>query len=108
LECRKPESESNVRTVLSPKRIKELAVQAGWRLEREARVECGKGLGDGWWEVEACLSESFGKEVEEKVMNERERGVVLALRDACEASLEGVEGGKRGVRGMDVWVGSFV
>jgi hypothetical protein len=94
--------------VLSPKAIKELAGKAGWRLEREAMVECAEGVGDGWWEVEAVLSEGFGKEIEEKVVDEREKGVVMALRDACEASLKGVEGGKRGVRAMDAWVGSFV
>lgn len=108
LECRKPKSVSNVRTVLSPKRLTELALAAGWQLESETRVPCGEGLGDGGWEVSACLSSSFEREVEEKVSDERERAVVLASRDACEASLEGVEGGRKGVRAMDVWVASFV
>lgn len=110
LECRKPSesSGSNVRTVLSPKRLTELAVAAGWRLQSEARVECGEGLLDGQWEVSACLSSAFERNVEEKVSDERERAVVLASRDACEASLEGVEGGRNGVRAMDVWVASFV
>ncbi|KAH0146372.1 S-adenosyl-L-methionine-dependent methyltransferase, partial [Aureobasidium melanogenum] len=35
LECRKPTSTSNVRTVLSPKRLTELASAAGWQLEGE-------------------------------------------------------------------------
>ncbi|KAK4496287.1 hypothetical protein PRZ48_012267 [Zasmidium cellare] len=104
LECRKPESTSNIRTVLSPKRLTELAVQAGWRLEREGFVQPGEEVLDGVWEVKACLSERFGREVERDVGDERERGVVCALRDACEASLGVVEG----VRAMDVWVGSFV
>jgi hypothetical protein len=34
--------------------------------------------------------------------------VVLELRDACEASLQGVQGGRKGVRAMDAWVASFV
>jgi hypothetical protein len=63
---------------------------------------------DGQWEVSACLSPSFEREVKEQVSDERERAVVIALRDACEASLEGVEGGRKGVRAMDVWVASFV
>jgi hypothetical protein len=108
LECRKPESESNVRTVLGPKRLTELALAAGWQLETETRVQGGEGLLDGQWEVSACLSSSFKKEVEEQVSDERERDVVLALRDACEASLEGVQGGRKGVRCMDIWVASFV
>ncbi|KAG9949409.1 S-adenosyl-L-methionine-dependent methyltransferase, partial [Aureobasidium melanogenum] len=108
LECRKPTSTSNVRTVLSPKRLTQLAISAGWKLETERLVQPTEGLLDGEWEVSACLSASFEKEVEEKVSDERERGVVFALKDACEASLKGVQGGKKGVRAMDVWVASFV
>ena len=98
LECRKPHSDSNIRTVLGPKRLTELALVAGWQLESETRVHCDEGLSDGKWEVSACLSSSFEREVEEKVSDERERG----------ASLEGVPGGWKGVRAMDVWVANFV
>lgn len=108
LECRKPESTSNVRTVLSPKRLTELAVAAGWQLESETYVQAGDGLLDGQWEVGACLASSFEKQVEEFVGDDREKGVVFALRDACEASLYGVRGGRKGVRSMDVWVASFI
>lgn len=108
LECRKAKSEANVRTVLGPKRLVELAVAAGWEVESETRVQSAEGLLDGRWEVESCLSLAFEGEVKEHVSDERERGVVLALRDACEASLEGVDGGKEGVRAMDVWAASFV
>lgn len=109
LECRKREnSDSNVRTVLGPKRLTELALAAGWQLESEILVQGGEGLLDGQWEVSACLSSSFEREVEEEVSDKRERAVVLALRDACEASLEGIKGRRRGVRAMDVWVANFV
>ncbi|KAH0381452.1 S-adenosyl-L-methionine-dependent methyltransferase, partial [Aureobasidium melanogenum] len=107
LECRKPTSTSNVRTVLSPNRLTELALAAGWQLESETYVQPTGELLDGQWEVSACLSSSLEREVEEQVNDEREQGVVLALRDACEASLKGVQGGKKGVKAMDVWVASF-
>lgn len=93
--------------MLGPKRILALAEAAGWQLERETRVEAGEGLLDGQWEVSACLSPSFEKQVREEVADERERDVVLALRDACEAKLRVVPGGLKGLRSMDVWVASF-
>lgn len=108
LECRKANSDSNVRTVLGPKRLTELALAAGWQLETETRVPGGEGLLDGQWEVSACLSSSFEQEVDQQVGNESERAVVLALRDACEASLESIQGGRKGVMAMDVWVASFI
>jgi ubiquinone/menaquinone biosynthesis C-methylase UbiE len=108
LECRKPTSISNVRTVLGPKRLTELALAAGWKLESEIRVQPTEELSDGLWEVSACLSPSFEKQIDEYVGNGRDRDVVFALRDACEASLEGVQSGRKGVKSMDVWVASFV
>jgi hypothetical protein len=108
LESHKPKSTSNIRTVLGPKRITDLAQSAGWELESEIRVQAQEGLLDGQWEVSACLSASFEKEVDKYILDERERGVVFALRDACEASLQGTPGGQKGVRSMDVWIASFV
>lgn len=107
LECRKSTSESNIRTVLSPKRLTELARAAGWRLASETRLQPGDGVLHGQWEVNACLSRTFDKQVEKQVIDGRERGVVFALRDACEASLEAVEYGRSGVRSMDIWAASF-
>lgn len=94
--------------MLSPKRLTELALAAGWQLEKETLVQGEEGLLDGQWEVSACLSSSFEREVKEKISDEREQAVVLASRDACEASLNGIEGGRKGVRCMDVWVANFV
>ncbi|KZT51284.1 S-adenosyl-L-methionine-dependent methyltransferase [Calocera cornea HHB12733] len=108
LECRKPSSSSNVRTVLSPKRIKALAEAAGWALESEASVLPGPDVLDGQWEVSAVMSPRFESQVGEAVKDERERGVVEAMRDAVAAALEGVDGGVKGVRAMDAWVGVFV
>lgn len=107
LECRKPESESNIRTVLGPKRLTELALAAGWKLEKETLVQSDEGLLDGNWEISACLSASFEREVREKIDDEREQAAVLASRDACESSLNCVDGGRKGIRSMDVWVASF-
>lgn len=108
LECHKSDSTANIRTILAPRRLKELAVEAGWQLESENKVQPEEGLMDGKWEVSACLAASFERDVEEYVGNEREKAVVLTLRDACEASLKGVQGEKKADRSMDVWIATFV
>ena len=108
LECRKQDSRSNIRTVLSPDRLIQLAVEAGWKLENETRFSPSRDLADGRWEVDACLSPAFVQEVDDNIEDLREKQVVLALRDACEASVVSLKNGKEGVRSMDVWVASFV
>jgi len=108
LECRKPESSSNVRTVLSPARLKALAEAAGWKEASSGSLQPGQGMLDGKWEVGAALGKGFERQVLEVVKDERERGVVLALRDAVGAAVGGLEEGLKGVRSMDVWVGVFV
>lgn len=107
LECRKNKSTSNVRTVLSPKRLTEIALAAGWQMQTETRLQ-SEGLLDGKWEVSTCLSSSFERQVDEQVHDEREREVIIALRDACQASLDNIQGGKDAVQAMDVWAGSFI
>ncbi|PPQ93055.1 hypothetical protein CVT25_011931 [Psilocybe cyanescens] len=107
LECRKPESQSNVRTVVSPAAIKKLAEEAGLKFVREGYISPKEGLLDGRWEVGSVASAGFVKEVEDIVKDERERSVIFALRDSMLRSLECVEGGRKGVRSMDVWCAVF-
>lgn len=77
-------------------------------MEDETRFSPSRDLADGRWEVAACLSLAFAKEVDDNIDDPREKQVVLALRDACEASVVSLKNGKEGVRSMDVWVASFV
>ena len=93
--------------MLGPKRLTELTLAAGWKLENQTVVQSDEGLLDGNWEISACLSASFEREVRENIDDEREQAAVLASRDACESSLNCVDGGRKGIRSMDVWVASF-
>ncbi|KAF7312221.1 Methyltransf-25 domain-containing protein [Mycena indigotica] len=106
MECRKPESESNIRTMVAPTRIKELAAQAGLKLVEEALVTPGNGVHDGIWETQLTLGAEFAREVEEFVKDNREKAVILAMRDAVQASMDKI-GGIKAVETMDGWVGVF-
>jgi len=106
MECRKPASTSNVRTVVSPARIKDIAKEAGLVLQAEALVTPGARVYDGQWETEHAVRAKFSEEVEEFVKDEREKGVIYALRDAVQTSLARV-GGMKGVGTMDGWVAVF-
>ncbi|KAJ7057106.1 putative SAM-dependent methyltransferase [Mycena amicta] len=106
MECRKPSSKSNIRTVVSPARIKELAAETGLTLLEEAVITPGEGVYDARWETHHVLQSQFADEVEEMVKDGREKGVIYAMRDAVRASLDGV-GGMKKVDCMDAWAGIF-
>jgi len=107
LACRKPENEANVRTVISPAAIKKLAGDSGLKIVKEGKVIPKEMVLDGQWEVTFVSDEGFVEEVKEIVENERERAVIFAQRDAMLRSVEAIDGGKKGVRSMDVWCGVF-
>lgn len=107
LECRKTESHANIRTVLSPQRLKDLAQEAGLTLDSEFIITPphGKqGMRDAEWEVGHALTDNYAKKVEKFVEDERERSVVYALLDATRAH---APSDLKGVPTMDVWSGVF-
>ncbi|KAL0955843.1 hypothetical protein HGRIS_002045 [Hohenbuehelia grisea] len=106
LECRKASSLANVRTVLAPAPITALAEKSGLHLQSETTVAPGEGLQDGYWEAMMLLMPSWQKDVDEHVKDQRERAVVLALRDAAKASIDAL-GDLKSVRSMDVWSAVF-
>ncbi|KAF7316922.1 Methyltransf-25 domain-containing protein [Mycena chlorophos] len=108
LECHKPIglSESNVRTVVSPARIKELAAETGLKVVEETKITPGEKIYDGRWEAQAVVRPEFVQEVDQFVANKRERGALYAMRDAFLSSLERV-GGTGAVRAMDAWLCVF-
>lgn len=103
LECRKSTSTANVRTVLSPERIKEMAAEVGLVLESEAVFTTPRDMLDDRWEVSYSLSDHFERKVGKFVKDERERGVVCALLDAVRANTGSIED----ITSMDVWSGTF-
>jgi hypothetical protein len=96
-----------VRTVVSPAAITKLAEDAGLKIVSEGQVVPTEHVHDGRWEVSAVSSKKFVEEIKDNVKDERERAVVLALRDATLRSLEGIDGGVRGVGSMNVWCAVF-
>ncbi|KDQ07406.1 hypothetical protein BOTBODRAFT_38816 [Botryobasidium botryosum FD-172 SS1] len=107
LEAHKPTSTTNVRTVLSPVRIKALAAEVGLELVKEEIVVPVRGMFDGLWETNEVKKKSFEEEIVQTIADEKQRSVALALRDAMEASLKQIKDKDLKILTMDIWVGSF-
>ncbi|PCH38831.1 S-adenosyl-L-methionine-dependent methyltransferase [Wolfiporia cocos MD-104 SS10] len=107
LECRKPTSESNVRTVMAPREIRSAAEVAGLRTVSEERIVPPEDMYDGRWEVGAVLADEFESEIRESVANERERAVVFAMRDAVRSAADSVKLKGESVHTMDIWIATF-
>jgi hypothetical protein len=107
LECRKPTSTTNIRTVLAPAALVTLAQTVGLRLVREETIVPPETMYDGRWEVGAVRSDRFARELEQYVTDEREKAVVVAMRDAVLRGREAVLTRKEQICSMDVWIGVF-
>ncbi|KAI0777571.1 S-adenosyl-L-methionine-dependent methyltransferase [Trametes elegans] len=107
LECRNPNSQSNIRTVLSPDRIRKVASAAGFVVENEQTLRPPEGMLDGKWEVGWVLSNGFEKQVEELIAEAKEKSVVLAARDSVRGAAKLVEERGESICTMDVWVAVF-
>lgn len=66
-----------------------------------------EGLEDGGWEVWSVRDTAFVQEVEEMIKDEREKAVIMAMRDSVLASAQAVKDRGEKLSTMDVWVASF-
>ncbi|KAI0330688.1 S-adenosyl-L-methionine-dependent methyltransferase [Cubamyces sp. BRFM 1775] len=108
LECRKQTSNSNVRTVMSPERLKESIKAAGLTVRDETILRVPDGMLDGTWEVNWVLSPAFLEEVGGAVQDEKEKSVVFAARDSVLGAKRMLEERGERVGTMDVWVATVV
>ncbi|KAF4339710.1 SAM-dependent methyltransferase [Fusarium beomiforme] len=106
LEAQKSESEANIRCLLSPPDIKNIAENAGWRIERETEIVPHENLQDGGWEVGDVQSESFLGDVEKYVADSKLKFVLRSGRQAVLQAVQRLHRGK--VRTMDVWAATLV
>lgn len=125
LEVRKTaeHSLSNIRTLVSPRAIKSLAetgkpsssskaesaVVPKLKLVSEGTFTPDPVVQDAMWEMGHVRSEGFLAEIEEVIKDEREKELVMSLRDAVIAARDDLETpeGRTKPRMMDVWVGVF-
>ncbi|EWG55431.1 hypothetical protein FVEG_13429 [Fusarium verticillioides 7600] len=105
-EAQRPESEANIRCLLSPPDIKNIAEDAGWKIEQETDIIPHAGLQDGGWEVGDVRSNSFLDDIQQYVTDSKIRMVVKSGREAVIRAVEGLDG-KR-VQTMDVWAATLV
>ena len=106
MEVHKVESNENIRTLVSPHEIREIAEAVGWSLEEESRVVPEDGLFDGMWEASAVAGKGFLHEVQSEIEDSRVATLVRSGRDAVISSA-GAVGGLKRVTTMDVWIGAF-
>ena len=101
-------SRANIRSLVGPGWIKEVAGLEGWVLRGEEVVVPPRELSHGRWEVEMLGGEGFVVDVEGVCGgDERKVGLLRGMRDAVLGSAEGIEGGVKGVESMCVWAGEF-
>ncbi|KAF2664748.1 hypothetical protein BT63DRAFT_429486 [Microthyrium microscopicum] len=98
-------SSENIRTLLSPREIKNSMEGAGWKVEKETVIVPGEELQDGRWEVGSFTAEGTIKEIEALDVDEGVKIMLLSARDAVIASVKGLAGGK--VRTMNTYVAVF-
>lgn len=109
---RGPESRGNIKTAVSPTRIKQIAAQAGWRVGTKADTIQGEcmiatpGLKSGSWEVAMALFPRFEAEFLERCTDARTQQAVLAIRDTLEMAVRDI-GGADNAATMDTWVATF-
>ena len=104
VESHKPNSISNIRTVLSPDAIKESARVADLFVLQETTIVPTEGMLDGVWEVNCVLGRQFNDEVNRVVVDQREKAVIKAMQDSVRRSLGLLTAKGEKVRTMDVWI----
>ncbi|GBE84691.1 hypothetical protein SCP_0606700 [Sparassis crispa] len=108
LQCRIPHSESNVRTVLSPRAMRAAAKGVGLHLVKESTIVPPEKMYDGRWEVSTVVGQAYGSKIEVVVKDARERAAVVALRDSVRAAVDALKMKGEKVHTMDVWIATYL
>lgn len=109
--------DGNIRTILSPTKICEVveaasssALGSKLKLEKQDIKESNEDLLDGHWEVSYLLrtrEKILRKLSGEKSVNPKELMAFSSIIDAVQSNVDGLEGGVKGVKSMDVWMAKF-
>lgn len=105
LEAHNAASSANIRCLLSPAGIKEIAEAAGWKVGQETNIVPAQDLVDGIWESGDVRSKDFIQMVDQHITSPRVKEMLLSSREAVIAAHAALEGRK--TRTMDVWVTSL-
>ncbi|RGP69220.1 sam-dependent methyltransferase [Fusarium longipes] len=105
LAAHNPESEANIRCILTPPDIKRIAEQTGWKVEEEVTVVPDDRLQDGMWEVGGVKSPEFLDDVDKYAKDHKVKTLLRSQREAVLRADEQLHGGKS--RTMDVWTATL-
>ncbi|KAK0486810.1 S-adenosyl-L-methionine-dependent methyltransferase [Armillaria luteobubalina] len=106
LQNHNPSSSSNIRTLFSPAVLEASAIEAGLKLQNSSILVPADNVLDGLWEVQMVLGAEFMKNLNNLVKDDKQKVLIESMRDAVKASYE-QDGGRRQIRSMDVWRGTF-
>jgi len=106
--CRLVSSSVNIRNASTPKQIRAMVENVGWKINNECFVIPDKEQRDGYQEAQMVRMKMFGDDLEAVAKDDATKSMLLGLRDVVEMSVGRLEGGVQKVRNMDVWVASFI
>ncbi|KAJ5771897.1 hypothetical protein N7520_002426 [Penicillium odoratum] len=100
--------DDNIQSIISPQKIREIALNAGWEFEREDVIKSPEDQEDAKWEVSRVLSQAYRD-------RSRSSGGV-SRQDYADALINAVEESKRALgpspgpklRTLPTWLGSWV
>ena len=101
-----PESEANIRCLLTPTDIKRISDEVGWKVEEETMIQPDESLQDGKWEVGGVKSPEFLDDVEKYVSDTKVKTLLRGQREAVLRVDKQLAGTK--ARTMDVWAATLV
>ncbi|EHK22051.1 uncharacterized protein TRIVIDRAFT_151270 [Trichoderma virens Gv29-8] len=105
LEAHNPNSYHNIRCMLTPTNIKDIATATGWSFKEETTIVPNERHLDGYMEVQMIKMKEFDEDVDSLIKEDRLNIMLKASKEAMAYALEA--SGVVRARSMDAWLARF-